>query len=168
MAHQTDNLVVRAARPADLDGLHEINQSAVPGVNSLTRDEFQAVEAMSALTLVASRRDVVAGFVLAMTEGLTYASPNYRWLSDRYERFAYVDRVAVAPEARGAGIGQALYEALFRQLSGVRPLVLAEVNLSPPNPGSIKFHDRNGFVSVGERWNEDRSKGVVFLERALT
>ena len=102
-----------------------------------------------------------------MVEGNRYDSKNYAWVMDNYVSFAYVDRVAVSEAARGLGVGGMLYEKAFQHYQGERPVVLAEVNLEPPNPGSLKFHQRHGFVEVGQRWEDDRSKGVVYLERSL-
>lgn len=161
-------MIIRESRPQDNEFLHVINEAGVPGVGTLSRDRLAALEGMAAATLVAADdagRPI--GFVLVMFEGLEYDSLNYRWLSERYDRFAYVDRIAVAGEARGQGVGEALYGAVVERYSGVRPVLLAEVNLAPPNSGSLKFHQRLGFRPVGERWEADREKGVVYLEKAL-
>jgi uncharacterized protein len=102
-----------------------------------------------------------------MVEGLDYASLNYKWLSSRYDQFAYVDRIAVAKDQRGRNIGKALYDAVIERFADARDVLLAEVNLAPPNPGSLRFHKRNGFREVGERWEIEGQKGVVYLERKL-
>ena len=160
--------VVRPARGSDADALYAINEAAVPGVNSVPRDEFPALMALADLTLVAvDRSDRVAGFVLCLVEGVDYGSLNYAWISNYYKTFAYVDRVAVAADARGNGIGGLLYDAVAAHYAGRRPSILAEVNLAPPNPGSLKFHRERGFGDVGQRWSEDRAQGVVYLERRL-
>ena len=162
------DITVRESRAEDLDALHLINEESVPGVGTLTRDRLEALVVDSAATLVAvDAHGKPTGFVLVMLEGLDYESLNYRWLSERYDRFAYVDRIAVAEAARGRRIGEALYAAAIEAFAGNRPVLLAEVNLEPPNPGSLRFHKRLGFREVGERWEADRSKGVVYLERAL-
>ena len=159
---------IRRFSREDLDALHLINEASVPGVGTLTRDRLEALVADSAATLVAvDTHEKPTGFVLVMLEGLGYESLNYRWLSERYDRFAYVDRIAVAEAARGRRIGEALYAAAIEAFAGNRPVLLAEVNLEPPNPGSLRFHKRLGFREVGERWEADRSKGVVYLERTL-
>ena len=159
---------IRRFSREDLDALHLINEASVPGVGTLTRDRLAALVADSAATLVAvDTHEKPTGFVLVMLEGLGYESLNYRWLSERYDRFAYVDRIAVAEAARGRRIGEALYAAAIEAFAGHRPFLLAEVNLEPPNPGSLRFHKRLGFREVGERWEADRSKGVVYLERTL-
>lgn len=170
----SDRLIVRPCEPGDIAHLHEINQAAVPGVGSVSRPAFDDLIAQAAIVFVVcrsgggSRPAAPLGFVLAMTEGLGYASPNYLWLSHRFDRFAYVDRIAVSPDCRGGGAGGLLYEAVIDHFMGQRPVLLAEVNLEPPNPGSIRFHERLGFRSIGERWSADRAKGVVYLARALS
>lgn len=159
---------LREARADDAARLLEINQAATPGVNSLTLAELDALVEQAALTLVAcDAGGVAAGFVLCMVEGMDYRSLNYRWLSERYDRFAYVDRVAVSPAVRGRGLGGVLYAGAADHFRSRRPILLAEVNLAPPNPGSVRFHERGGFVRVGERWSDDGQKGVVYLAKDL-
>ena len=107
-------------------------------------------------------------FMLAFAEGAAYDSPNYVWLSARYPRFTYVDRIVVAPQARGRGLARALYEGLIAETrrSG-RPLVTCEVNLEPPNPGSDAFHAALGFEEVGRGAPGGGSKIVRYLARAV-
>ena len=162
-------IVIRPGQPSDLDTLHIINQAAVPGVGSVARADFaRLVTDRADKLLVAVRGDKPLGFVLCMVEGNGHSSLNYQWISKRYASFAYVDRVAVAEDARSFGVGGLLYDAVIRHYRGNRPVLTAEVNLEPPNPGSLRFHERNGFTAVGERWEDDRSKGVVYLERGLS
>ncbi len=157
----------RAAERRDLDVLHDLNSACAPNVGDVTREELSALVQKSVLTLLATEGARVLGFALCLTEGADYASLNYRWLSARYPTFLYIDRIAVVEGARSLGVGGALYGELFREFAGKRPVALAEVNLAPPNPRSLKFHQREGFAPVGERWSDDRSKGVVYLARAL-
>ncbi len=89
-------------------------------------------------------------FILVFDQSSPYDGLNYRWFRERYERFAYVDRVVVAPHARGRGLARKLYEAVFARarVEGI-PLVTCEVNLDPPNPASDAFHATLGFHEVG-------------------
>ncbi|MFY0610737.1 MAG: GNAT family N-acetyltransferase [Hyphomicrobiaceae bacterium] len=161
-------MIVRDWHEADLAALHAINEASVPGVGSLTFEALdRLVRDQSAATLVAESGGEPVGFVLCMLEGLDYPSLNYKWVSARYDRFAYVDRVAVAEDQRGKRVGEALYVAAIERFAGAREVLLAEVNLAPPNPGSLRFHKRNGFVERGERWEIEGEKGVVYLERKL-
>ncbi|MEL6236161.1 MAG: hypothetical protein AAFR46_17330, partial [Pseudomonadota bacterium] len=47
---------------------------------------------------------ILGGFLIALGPDAAYDSPNYRWFQARGGRFAYVDRVIVAPEAGRGGI----------------------------------------------------------------
>jgi uncharacterized protein len=168
-----DRMIVRPCEPSDVAHLYHINEAATPGVGSVSRGAFDELITQAAIVLVvcgsvgSERLSAPLGFVLAMTEGLGYASPNYRWLSDRFHWFAYVDRIAVSPNCRGSGAGGQLYQAVIDHFSGRRPVLLAEVNLEPPNPGSIRFHERLGFRSIGKRWSADRATGVVYMALEL-
>jgi len=163
------SIVIRTVEARDMDALYEINEAAVPGVGSLTRQAFtRLIFDCADVVMVALQENHPVGFVLCMLEGQVYASPNYKWVSENYVTFAYVDRIAVAETARGSGAGTRLYEKIFVHYRGRRPVLLAEVNLEPPNPRSLRFHEHMGFRNLGhERWEKDGSKGVVFLERLL-
>ncbi|MBI1385747.1 MAG: GNAT family N-acetyltransferase [Rhizobiales bacterium] len=161
------SLSIGPALAEEVARLHTINEASTPGVGSLPLEDFPTLLALADTTLVARILGEAAGFILLMVEGNGYASENYRWISQRRARFAYVDRIAIAPEFRGQAIGHALYEAALETYSGRRETLICEVNLSPPNPGSLRFHERLGFAAFGERWSADRTKGVVYLELAI-
>ena len=155
-------------RVSDVAQLYEINEAAVPAVGSVSREFFdRLLYELADLVLVARQSEIPLGFVLCMRQGVDYGSPNYRWICERYPQFVYVDRVAVAAQSRSAGIGGLLYDRVTTHYGGKSAALLAEVSLEPPNLGSVKFHRRMGFREVGERWDDDGSKGVVFFERAL-
>ncbi len=131
-----------------------LNNDAVPAVNELTHTEFARLLESSAHTIAAFDDDELLGFVVLFSPGADYASENYVWFSERAESlgrdFLYVDRVVVAPSRRSSGVGALLYDRVFREaaLSG-RAEVTCEVNLDPPNPRSMAFHERRGFAAVG-------------------
>lgn len=109
---------------------------------------------------------VVAGgrlqaFLLGFGPASPYDSVNYRWFAARLQRFAYIDRVIVAPDAQGRGLARALYDAFAAQTPG--PLV-CEVNSEPANPGSDAFHARLGFTEMG-RAQLGPGKAVRYLTR---
>ena len=85
--------------------------------------------------------------LIAFDEASHYSGRNFAWFVGRYPRFLYVDRVVVAPEARGQGLARLLYDRVF-ETAGDRP-VACEVNVEPPNSASDAFHAALGFVPVG-------------------
>jgi predicted GNAT superfamily acetyltransferase len=138
-------------RDDDLDALVALNDGAYPAVPITPRDEFAALVALGDLVLVVDDGGP-AGFVIALAPGRDYASENYRWFSARSTDFFYIDRIVVAPHLHGQGVGRRVYEAVFEAArSRGASEVTAEVNLQPPNPGSLAFHARMGFARVGEQ-----------------
>ena len=156
---------LRSVTTADLPALLELNNAAVPAVNALDLAQLTELVDMSAAALTV---DSVECLLVALRPGLAYASANYRWFSERYPDFLYVDRIVVGPDARDAGLGTLLYakvEDCARRL-GV-PRITCEVSVVPPNPGSQRFHSRLGFTGVG-RLCGDGGKAVGMMEKTLS
>ena len=82
---------------------------------------------------------------------------NYAWFNHRYDRFLYVDRIAVSSESRNQKIGSKLYQAVIDESVAQGVPIAAEVNLRPPNLDSIRFHERHGFTEVGEFTHGEKS-----------
>jgi hypothetical protein len=108
----------------------------------------------------------LAGFLIGLRPGTSYASPNYRWFCDNYDDFAYIDRVAVAAWARRRGIAESFYNDFENSLTGV-PVMTCEVNIRPPNNGSMQFHERQGFTRIGSQVIDDGEKEVALMEKRL-
>ena len=107
-------------------------------------------------------------FLVAFDQAADYDSPNYLWFRERYARFVYVDRVVVAPGARGRGLARRLYADLFdRAMRAGHDLVVCEVNADPPNPASDAFHAALDFAEVGRASIHDGSKTVRYLARRI-
>jgi len=108
-------------------------------------------------------------FLLAFDERASYDSPNYLWFCERYPRFVYVDRVVVAPAARGRGHARRLYADLMERAAAAgHDVVVCEVNSDPPNPASDAFHASFGFAEVGRASIHDGSKTVRYLALPIT
>lgn len=117
----------------------------------------------------ARRVGAVSAFLIAFDQDADYDSWNFGWFCARFPRFAYVDRVAVAPLSRGRGLAKALYRDLYAAARAAgHERIVCEVNIDPPNPGSDAFHAREGFQEVGQALNPDSGKTVRFLIRTLT
>jgi hypothetical protein len=157
-------------KPAEFGLVLAMNNAAVPNVNHAEPDEMSELIGMASVpvALADDDDDTVLGFVLALPPGVNYGSENYRWFSERYDSFAYVDRIVVADGARGRGIGVELYRAVtdYAVEHGI-PRVLCEVNLDPPNPGSLRFHKRIGFEEVGQQRTKNGTYLVSLLAKEL-
>ncbi|AYF99558.1 GNAT family N-acetyltransferase [Protaetiibacter intestinalis] len=155
---------MRPVAVGDLAALVAINDAATPAVPVTPPDEFASLVADSTLALVAERDAVPVGFVLAMVPGLDYASENYRFFSARSDDFLYIDRIVLAPAARGAGLGRELYGRVFdaARARGASE-VTCEVNVEPPNPESLAFHAAMGFAEVGRQATKGGAIVVALL-----
>ncbi len=117
---------------------------------------------------LALRIGEVDAFMLVLDERAAYDSPNFGWFRARYPRFLYVDRVVVAPHARGRGLARQLYDALVAAGSQAgHQRIVCEVNISPPNPRSDAFHAALGFAEIGQASIHGGAKTVRYLERSL-
>lgn len=153
--------MIRSITEGDLPRLLALNNAHAAEVNELSAD------GLAALVRIATHARIVddgLGFLIALSERTPSHGPNHGWFLARHPAFVYVDRVVVAPEARGRGLARRMYEELAT-LAGDRPLC-CEVNLVPPNPGSLAFHDRLGFVACGEADDPRNGKRVRYLIRA--
>ena len=141
-----------------------LNNAAVPAVNEHDDDSLHALIGCAATVLVAETDDGPTGLLVLFREGAAYQSPNYRWFADRFDRFLYVDRVIVEPDARGLGLGTLLYQSALDlgRLDDV-PVLTCEVNEQPPNPRSRLFHERFGFQVAGRQETDGGKKTVTLL-----
>ena len=119
-------------------------------------------------SFLARRIGNLEAFLLAFDQSARYDSPNFLWFCARFPRFVYVDRIVVAPSARGRGHARRLYDDLFRHAAAAgHERVVCEVNTQPPNPASDAFHAALGFVEVGAASVYDGNRTVRYLSKAL-
>jgi hypothetical protein len=150
----------------DLPAVLALNNAHAAETSELRLDELRAL--IDTAFAAAGVGGGAEAFLIACDEGAAYDSPNFLWFRERYASFVYVDRVIVAPEARGKGLARLLYEDLFaKTLASGRDLVGCEVNLVPPNPGSDAFHAALGFEEAGRAEIHGGAKTVRYLAKRL-
>jgi uncharacterized protein len=160
--------LVRDAVSSDHAAVLALNNTATPHVNALSERDFAWITSHADYFRVAEDGSGIVAFVIALRPGLEYWSLNYRWFMEQGGEFLYLDRIVVAEHARGRGVGRALYEDIDAFARGTWPRITLEVNLLPPNPGSLAFHERQGFRRIGVREEEGGSKAVALMERATS
>jgi len=142
----TANVIVRDMTLDDLNVVHAINEENVPAVGQETFEDLRAIFDVCSINLIAEIDGRVRGFCMVMPPGTDYSSPNYLYFCERHADFVYLDRVAITADAQGRGIGPMLYREVERRSTA--PWFALEVNVKPPNEGSMRFHAREGFVEV--------------------
>lgn len=144
-----------------LNALHE-RETSVLGrcdLDKLIREAFH---------LGLAGDDGQEGFLIALDDMSSYGSQNYLWFKQRYAHFVYIDRVIVAPTARGRGVGRKLYQRLLeRCVEAGTGMVCCEVNIEPPNEASDAFHAALGFQEIGRSTLAPSGKIVRYLSLDL-
>ena len=160
---------LRALSESDVSTLVEINNSGYPGVPMEDAAQMGALLEMSSLALGAlDDNGELIGFVLALDSGQNYQSENYVFFESQFRNHFYIDRIVLSADARGLGAGSALYEAIFdhARKAGLERIT-CEVNIEPPNPGSLRFHRRWGFEDVATQATKGGSVLVQLLQAPL-
>jgi predicted GNAT superfamily acetyltransferase len=148
----------------DVPTVWRINEEGLPGVGKVSEDAIADLLALADLPLGAFEGEDLVAFVLCLLPGTRYASLNYAWFNERYDQFVYVDRIAVAQAHRNRQVGTLLYASVIEHAGKRCWPIAAEVSLQPPNPGSMRFHQRHGFTELGTLHHAHQS--VTMLLRA--
>jgi len=94
---------------------------------------------------------------------------NIDWLSQKFSRYFYIDRVIIDPTAHRQGYARALYEDVthFAKANGY-PRLVCDVFTQPDNPVSHAFHTDMGFISCGEAMHpHDPARATRYYEKQL-
>ena len=154
--HVFDDIAAQQ-RPAVL----ALNNAHAQETSWLSGQRLDALIQAAAITLYSPP---AAGFLLAFEQSDDYDGANFLWFRERLPRFLYVDRVVVAQPFRRHGLGRLFYRELFRKAAAMRhTYVVCEINVSPPNPISDRFHDAFGFEEIGRATIDDGAKTGRYL-----
>jgi uncharacterized protein len=158
---------IRDIRPGDLQEVLGINEESSPSVYQLTLADAERLTTDATLAWVAVADQLIAGYLIAFIGSAIYAGEEFAWFKARGRDFVYVDQVALAPSYRGRGVGTMLYSELERwgALQLCRSLN-CEVNLDPPNPGSLAFHRSYGFIEI-DRMHTSDGRHVALLQKEV-
>ena len=133
---------IRNAQPADLDSIVRINNQHTQWLGEKDQEFFEKYCSM----IILAEETQVQGFILLMNQDTPYNSLHFQWFRQRYNKFSYVDRIAVDQEARGRGIGTELYQFVRE----VAPLTPVFCEIAAENQDSRRFHTKIGFRKVGK------------------
>ena len=153
--------IVRNIVSADVTRVLEINNANTPGVSELTMIEL-ATDLKNSLhaLVIDNEHGEVCAFCITFDPNAPDAGSNHQWFAERYKSFVYLDRIAIDSNHQNRGLGALLYQSVEQRMlnSAEHSLLCCEVNLEPPNPGSLRFHKRIGFTELGQRSFNDLNR----------
>jgi len=147
----------------DLPHIHNLNQGALPAVSSITINDMTQFLEMADYFRVIKVKNNIAGFLIALTPGKDYHSPNYKWFEKKYSQFMYIDRIIIDPSFQSRGLGRAFYDDLKIFSQRYTPIITCEVNLKPKNERSLLFHKKYGFEQTGTQETDGGKKKVSLM-----
>jgi uncharacterized protein len=150
-------LTIRQARSEDFDAILRINSQCVPHVAPLDPSELRRLVELASVVWIAVGATGIEGYLLGMTGNDDYDGEEFAAFVSRLGRtFLYVDQVAVSADARRERVASELYEhvALWSLKRDIGVLC-CEVNLAPPNPASMSFHEQHGFERLDQLRTSD-------------
>lgn len=143
-------MTLRDATQDDWPRLLALNAASVQELSPLDEARLRYITALAhSCLVVADDAGDVVGFAIAVAPDAAYDSANYRWFGERYERFLYLDRIAVSAECRRRGVGARLYDAMEQAATQFERMV-CDVNIQPRNDASLAFHAARGYREVGQ------------------
>lgn len=125
---------VRSARRADLDALIRLENAAFEQDRLSRRSLLRLIGVSSALVLVAEYRTHVAGACVVLLRA--------------YSSRARLYSLAVAPEARGRGVGSLLLDAALHA-AAERGAAALTLEVRADNAAARALYERHGFTMTG-------------------
>jgi uncharacterized protein len=143
--------MIRDTIRSDWPEILALNKESVHFLSPMDEARLAQLAGAASYLRVIEEDGKIAAFLMAFRKGDAYDGTNFAWFAQRYADFLYVDRVVVAPEFRGRKLADHFYDDLesFARERGVAHTT-CEVNAEPPNPVSLRFHERRGFREVGQ------------------
>jgi uncharacterized protein len=137
---------------SDFSAVLMLNEASVRFLSPLDLAKLTRLSKEPVFFRVGVSAGTVAGFLLAFLPEAIYDSPNFLWFKARYDNFAYIDRIVISDAFRGRRLATSLYAELEKYARGRGiPRLVCEINVDPPNPVSLGFHEKEAFIEVGRR-----------------
>ena len=153
----------------DANLLLALNNAALPDIGELSSHKARWLADHCVIPGLAMLDGQAAAMVVVLSDNCGYESDFYRWFTDRYQNFLYIDRIVVTSWARGQGIARQIYQYIERAAEEQGMAIVADVYSEPPNVPSLNLHHTMGFQAVGSQFiparNKTATKFMKYAER---
>jgi predicted GNAT superfamily acetyltransferase len=160
MIQKISDFQYRIATQSEFPAILALNCQSEHFLSPLDLSKLSRISSEAAVFQVVTSGAQVAGFLLVFAPQADYNNSNFLWFKTRYENFLYIDRIVTSKDFRGCHLATNFYNQLekYAIAHGI-PRLACEINIDPPNPVSMRFHQKQGFAEVGRHWIEDEHAG---------
>jgi uncharacterized protein len=155
---------LREVTQEDHAALLALNADSELELSALDEARLRYILALAHRSLLIEHDGQTLAFAIAVAPGTDYDSKNYKRLGELFERFLYLDRIAVAADVRRQGLGAMLYDAMEHDARAFGRMAL-DVNVVPANEPSLAFHAARGYQPLEEL--EHAEKTVMLMSKEL-
>ena len=168
MTRTVPPIITRDFTVGDAAALLQVNADSRPHVAPLNRAELERLRGLGGVVLIAAGAGAVAGYLIAFPDSAAYDGEEFQYFQQHCGHpFTYIDQVAVSCSFRLRGVARSLYEGAAVHARFPAPTRrCCEVNIDPPNPGSMEFHRRLGFERLAELRVSDGRVVALLVERS--
>ena len=161
------SLLIRDVQEHELEQVLAMNNAAGPGILPIDASRLAHFYRDAEYFRVAERNGQLAGFLVAFGHDSGHVSSNFHWFRDNASGpFLYIDRVVVASQRRGGGVGRAFYADIQSYAEQRYPQLACEVFLRDGTDPVLLIHGALGFQELGHR-RQDVGTMASMLVREL-
>lgn len=161
------SIVIRNVCKHELDTVMTLNNNAGLAVLALDSEKLERFYNQAACFRVAEHDGTIVGFLIGFGNHQKHQSNNFYWFCERYTHFFYIDRIVIANDHRGSGLGRIFYADVESFTELRYPLLACEVFLDHGTDAALLFHISSGFREIGQYFNPDNALRARMLIKEM-
>ena len=158
------SLLIRDVQEHELEQVLAMNNAAGPGILPIDAARLARFHRDAEYFRVAERNGQLAGFLVAFGHDADHDSGNFHWFREHASKpFLYTDRIVVASQRRGGGVGRAFYADVQSYAEQRYPQLACEVFVRDGTDPVLLFHGALGFQEIGQRRQDDGTMASMLI-----
>ncbi len=158
------SLLIRDVQEHELEQVLAMNNAAGPGILPIDAARVGRFYRDAEYFRIAERNGQLAGFLVAFGHDADHESGNFDWFRENASGpFLYIDRIVVASQRRGGGVGRAFYADVQGYAEQRYPQLACEVFMRDGPDPVLLFHGALGFQEIGQRRQDDGTMASMLV-----
>ena len=152
------------ADSSEIKEITKINNLYSPALGELVEVETSRLIEQIKIPCKIMHGDCWIGLIFLLDHKSDYKSPNFLYFKKCYQKFWYIDRVAIFKNYQRQAYGKRVYQKILKLMKKGERLTL-EVNTKPLNQESLDFHHSLGFRAIGQSKLLEKQVSYLVLEK---